>query len=303
MGYYMTYWRDNPPSFWEGTLEFLFGSVLFMTLFHVSVLVVGQVHMQSKDADETKRLSKAQTVGICCKLISAIFAVNTCVVGVMILGECGTVSLSGRHNAVKHYMCFGLPYFFYDIYAMYVVYKEVEIEKALLAVGSENNSVPDTSFRKLFPCFASSRLLLVLHHLLLPVFIFPVFMGGLQSFGGGDCLVAAGFLMEASTPFVAIRKILALLDRKQSIWYLANGAAMTVVFFFCRVLFFPIIYYLYSRELGVSVYETLTHHVPWICSLSMLTLFVPQTVWFGLMLRGGARTLLDAGGWGKKKLQ
>ncbi len=36
-------------------------------------------------------------------------------------------------------------------------------------------------------------------------------MGGLKSFGGGDCLVAAGFLLEASTPFVSLRKILAIL--------------------------------------------------------------------------------------------
>ena len=59
--------------------------------------------------------------------------------------------------------------------------------------------------------FIQSRFLLVAHHLLLPFFIFPVFMGGLKSFNGGDCLVAAGFLLEASTPFVSLRKILAIL--------------------------------------------------------------------------------------------
>ena len=56
-------------------------------------------------------------------------------------------------------------------------------------------------------------MLLVGHHLFLPFFIYPVFMGGLQSFGGGDCLVAAGFLLEASTPFVSLRKILAILGK------------------------------------------------------------------------------------------
>ena len=38
-------------------------------------------------------------------------------------------------------------------------------------------------------------------------------MGGLKTFNGGDCLVAAGFLLEASTPFVSLRKILAILGR------------------------------------------------------------------------------------------
>lgn len=115
-------------------------------------------------------------------------------------------------------------------------------------------------------------MLLVAHHLVLPFFIFPIFMGGLKSFGGGDCLVAAGFLLEASTPFVSLRKILAILgtvlswywdleylfqkcdfyfiDLKKSVWYIVNGAVMTVVFLCCRVVFFPVVYYLYSLEHG-----------------------------------------------------
>ena len=64
--------------------------------------------------------------------------------------------------------------------------------------------------------FIQSRFLLVAHHLILPFFIFPVFMGGLQSFNGGDCLVAAGFLLEASTPFVSMRKIFAILGMQIS---------------------------------------------------------------------------------------
>ena len=65
----------------------------------------------------------------------------------------------------------------------------------------------------MFKNFVRARVLLVGHHLFLPFFIYPVFMGGLQSFGGGDCLVAAGFLLEASTPFVSLRKILAILGK------------------------------------------------------------------------------------------
>ena len=48
-------------------------------------------------------------------------------------------------------------------------------------------------------------------------------MGGLKSFGGGDCLVAAGFLLEASTPFVSLRKILAILGTiYPDIWIWSN---------------------------------------------------------------------------------
>jgi hypothetical protein len=83
-------------------------------------------------------------------------------------------------------------------------------------------------------------------------------MGGLQSFGGGDCLVAAGFLLEASTPFVSLRKILAILGLQKSNWYIINGLIMTLVFFACRVIFFPVVYYLYSVEHGKYHYTSFT---------------------------------------------
>lgn len=43
---------------------------------------------------------------------------------------------------------------------------------------------------------------------------------------------------------------LSLLDLKKSVWYVVNGAVMTVVFLCCRVVFFPVVYYLYSLEHG-----------------------------------------------------
>ena len=43
------------------------------------------------------------------------------------MNDCGKegncISFKLKHNAVKHYMCFGLAYFFYDVYAMYIVFK------------------------------------------------------------------------------------------------------------------------------------------------------------------------------------
>ena len=134
-----------------------------------------------------------------------------------VLRDCGCISIKLKHNAVKHYMCFGLSYFFYDIYAMFLVFKAgvpVDPKQGFHEVWQ---FLADISKRliiiyfQLLISFVKSRLLLVAHHLLLPFFIFPIFMGGLKSFGGGDCLVAAGFLLEASTPFVSLRKILAIL--------------------------------------------------------------------------------------------
>ena len=112
---------------------------------------------------------------------------------------------------------------------------------------------------------------------------------------------------------------------------------MTLVFFACRVIFFPVVYYLYSVEhgkyhyksftrfklidsnndrllylgfcgifrmqksyliifnsiifSGASMFDTITKHVPPICSISMLVLFLPQLYWFGIMLKGGLKVI------------
>ena len=42
---------------------------------------------------------------------------------------------------------------------------------------------------------------------------------------------------------------------------------------------------------GASILETLKHHVPPICSISMLVLFVPQVYWFGIMVKGGLKVI------------
>jgi len=268
------YFRNVPPSVLVGSLEFFIGGIICVSLFHYFIRLFCTLKIKRGEP-----LSHCDSVSLSCKLVSALFATFACVMGLIILRDCGCISIKLKHNAVKHYMCFGLSYFFYDIYAMFLVFKAgVPVD-------------PKQGFHELLISFVKSRLLLVAHHLLLPFFIFPIFMGGLKSFGGGDCLVAAGFLLEASTPFVSLRKILAILDMKKSVWYIANGAVMTVVFLCCRVVFFPVVYYLYSLEHGASLWDTATKHVPPICSISMLVLFLPQVYWFTIMVKGGLKVI------------
>jgi len=267
------YLRENPPTLLVGGLEFIIGGILFTSLFRYLVRVFSALKGQNGQS-----LSYCDSVALSCKVVSAIFACVSCAMGIIVLRDCGCISFSVYNAIPRHYMSFGLSYFFYDIYAMYVVFKENESEET------------ESSFTVL-KNFVRARVLLVGHHLFLPFFIYPVFMGGLQSFGGGDCLVAAGFLLEASTPFVSLRKILAILGLKKSNWYIINGLVMTLVFFACRVIFFPVVYYLYSVEHGASMFDTITKHVPPICSISMLVLFLPQLYWFGIMLKGGLKVI------------
>jgi len=265
--------RQNPPTLLVGSLEFFVGGIIFTSLFHYLIRVLNNLKIRKGEA-----VSYSDSVALSCKLISALFACVSCATGIIVLRDCGCISFSVYNAIPRHYMSFGLSYFFYDIYAMYVVFKENESDQT------------ENSF-KIFRRFIKARVLLVAHHLFLPFFIYPVFMGGLQSFGGGDCLVSAGFLLEASTPFVSLRKILAILNLKKSVWYIINGLIMTLVFFVCRVMFFPVVYYLYSQEHGASMFDTITKHVPPICSISMLVLFLPQLYWFGIMLRGGLKVI------------
>jgi len=251
----------------------MIGLILFTSLFRYFVRVFCTLKVQ-----KGQFLSYCDSVALSCKVVSAIFACVSCATGIIVLRDCGCISFSVYNAVPRHYMSFGLSYFFYDIYAMFVVYKENESKET-------ENSL------KVITDFVKARVLLVGHHLFLPFFIYPVFMGGLQSFGGGDCLVAAGFLLEASTPFVSLRKILAILGLKKSTLYIINGLIMTLVFFACRVIFFPVVYYLYSLEHNASMFETITKHVPPICSISMLVLFLPQIYWFGIMLRGGLKVI------------
>lgn len=267
------YLRQNPPTLLVGSVEFLIGGILFTSLFRYFVGVFTRLKIRKGQS-----LSYTDSVALSCKLVSAIFACMSCAMGIITLRDCGCISFNVYNAIPRHYMSFGLSYFFYDIYAMYTVYKENESEE-------KENSI------KVITNFFKARVLLVGHHLFLPFFIYPVFMGGLESFGGGDCLVAAGFLLEASTPFVSLRKILAILGLKKSIWYIINGLVMTLVFFVCRVVFFPAVYYLYSVEHGASIIDTITKHVPPVCSISMLVLFLPQIYWFGIMLRGGLKVI------------
>ena len=116
--------------------------------------------------------------------------------------ECGDDLIHERHNLIRHYMCFAVFYFLYDTYAMFVVYRESR-ESQSKSEKTQAGSLGQVAVRFLF-----ARPLMIAHHMVLPLILFPIFMS-FQT-GLGDCLLAVGFLMEASTPFVSARKILSV---------------------------------------------------------------------------------------------
>ena len=118
---------------------------------------------------------------------------------------------------LRHYMCFAVFYFLYDTYAMFVVFRESRESKPGPTDQQSNGRSPDQPAApepSVFVRFLKARPLMVAHHMVLPLILFPIFMA--FDTGLGDCLLSIGFLMEASTPFVSARKILSVVGKDNS---------------------------------------------------------------------------------------
>nr|CAD7425735.1 unnamed protein product [Timema monikensis] len=111
----------------------------------------------------------------------------------------------------------------------------------------------------------------------------------------GDCVFGFVYLMELSTPFVSFRGILSKLKMKSSHLYVVNGLAMLVTFFFCRVVMFPYVCYLYSRLVGLTYWQVCEGPylwMPWWQSLSLKSGIVDEQLMsrIGLVFSSVAQT-------------
>ena len=179
-------------------------------------------------------------------------------------------------------MCFGLSYFFYDIYAMFLVFKAgvpVDPNQGFHQVQyffQRKNELFQTLFFNHNLLFSFYFLSSSLDCYLLPIIFYCLFSFSPFSWAALNPLVEEivqqlldSYLkllpplspFEKYSPFQVSTFLiyiiilvddfeLSLLDLKKSVWYVVNGAVMTVVFLCCRVVFFPVVYYLYSLEHG-----------------------------------------------------
>jgi hypothetical protein len=77
-----SYFRDQPPTILVGSLEFAFGSFVFVAMFHLAIKLVGNVKFRGNSNSTTNNnLSYSDTVSLCCKMISALFAITSCTTG------------------------------------------------------------------------------------------------------------------------------------------------------------------------------------------------------------------------------
>jgi len=109
--------------------------------------------------------------------------------------------------------------------------------------------------------------------------------------GLGDCLFAFGFFMEASTPFVSIKHILSHIGLNNSFVYMVNGLCLMIVFFFCRIAILPYIISMVADRAGKEYFTYISENMPVYCILISFVIVAPQIYWFGLILRGAAKSL------------
>ncbi|XP_059094440.1 TLC domain-containing protein 3A-like [Tigriopus californicus] len=256
------------PDFHVAVIESILGLTWFVS-FHCLFLEIVSLKFGRGFS-----LARSQLRDIATKLVSTWFAITTCFAGWLVFRQCDTDLIREQKSLVHHYVFFALPYFIYDIFAMYLVYRESSRERNL-----ENSPL----------LFLREKFLLVVHHLMISTVGGPIFVflrGGL-----GDCLLSLAFMMEISTPFVSLRVILHHLGMKTSKWYILNGLAMVLSFLFGRILLIPYMYLAYANQLGVSTWQVLNIRVPKFCTVCMIVVYLPQIYWFGLMIKGSWRAL------------
>lgn len=254
---------------WLSLLGLIFFASLFDLLNYVALRTDFGHNFRKK-----YELTLAEVLDISNKIVSAVQALLSCITGTIVcLWSCTRSFLRSSHFMSEAYAWFGAAYFFYDIWSMYRVHT---------VNAAHRHARRLARWRE----YLYQQPVIVIHHLFIGSFGFLVIVylrGGL-----GDCVFGFVYLMELSTPFVSFRGILSKLKMKSTQLYVVNGLVMLITFFFCRVVMFPYVCYLYSQIVGMSFWEAVMG-LPAGCKAGIATLMLPQVYWFLLMMQGAAK--------------
>ncbi|KAJ8414159.1 hypothetical protein AAFF_G00050290 [Aldrovandia affinis] len=225
------------------------------------------------------RWSEGDAVIVSARLVSSIQAIMASSAGYIIATSCDDI-IEDQHWLTSTYILFAVPYFVYDIYAMFMCYWH-----KLQVKGHEDDRGPKP-IGAVLTSYLRREFLMVLHHVVMVTVCFPVSVFWRQ--GKGDYFQGVMFLAELSTPSVCLGKILIQYKQQHTLLHKVNGGLMLVTFFICRVLLFPYLYYAYGRYASIPLY-TVPFSVPWQCNLGAALLMAPQVYWFSLICRGAFR--------------
>uniref|UniRef100_A0A8C7Y0G8 TLC domain containing 3Bb n=1 Tax=Oryzias sinensis TaxID=183150 RepID=A0A8C7Y0G8_9TELE len=248
------------------------GSVFFPGLFLLS--------KQCLKSIPALRWSEGDAVIVSARLVSSIQAVMASSAGYIIASSCKDI-IEDQHWLTSTYIMFAVPYFVYDIYAMFMCYWY-----KLRVKGHEEAAAAPQHMRSALGSYLRREFLMVLHHVVMVTICFPVSVFYRQ--GKGDYFQGIMFMAEFSTPSVCLGKILIQYKQQHTLLHKVNGALMLITFFIFRVLLFPYLYYAYGRYASIP-FHMVPLSVPWYCNLGAALLMAPQLYWFSLICRGALR--------------
>ncbi|XP_062382659.1 ceramide synthase-like isoform X1 [Sardina pilchardus] len=193
-------------SVWNMWRLLLAGSVFFPGLFLVCKLLLLKL----------QRWAEGDAVMVSARVVSSIQAIMASSAGYIIASSCQDI-VEDQHWLTSAYILFAVPYFAYDIYAMFLCHwyktqvKGHEATPLSAAIG-----------------YLRREFLMVLHHVVMVLVCFPVSVFWRQ--GKGDYFQGVMFLAEMSTPSVCLGKILIQVCLHPSVL----GAAVGSVAVQCR---------------------------------------------------------------------
>ncbi|KAK2829434.1 hypothetical protein Q7C36_017424 [Tachysurus vachellii] len=250
------------------------GSIFFPGLFLLSKRCLKQAPML--------RWSEADAVIVSARVVSSTQAVLASSAGFIIASSCKDI-IEDQHWLTSTYILFAVPYFIYDIYAMFLCYwYKMQVKGHEEAAPKMSTAIRSYLWREF---------LMVLHHVVMVTVCFPVSVFWRQ--GKGDYFQGVMFLAELSTPSVCLGKILIQYKQQHTLLHKVNGALMLITFFVCRVLLFPYLYYAYGRYAHIPMYMV-PLSIPWQYNMGAALLMAPQVYWFSLICRGAFRLFTRA---------
>uniref|UniRef100_B1WBX0 TLC domain containing 3B n=4 Tax=Rattus norvegicus TaxID=10116 RepID=B1WBX0_RAT len=235
------------------------------------------------------RMERQEAVLVASKLVSSVQAIMASTAGYIVSTSCKHI-IDDQHWLSSAYTQFAVPYFIYDIYAMFLCHWHKHQVKG--HGGEDGTPRALGSTWAVVRGYLHKEFLMVLHHAAMVLVCFPLSVVWRQ--GKGDFFLGCMLMAEVSTPFVCLGKILIQYKQQHTLLHKVNGALMLLSFLCCRVLLFPYLYWAYGRHAGLpllSVPMAIPAHV----NLGAALLLAPQLYWFFLICRGACRLFRPRG--------
>ncbi|XP_037230851.1 ceramide synthase [Falco rusticolus] len=226
-----------------------------------------------------RRCPEPHAATLAARLVSSVQAVMASTAGYIISSSCHRDVVNDQHWLAGAYPQFAVPYFIYDIYAMFLCHWHRGRVKG-------HEVAPPPSLRAAASAYLRKDLLMVLHHAAMVLVCFPV--AALWRQGKGDFFLGCLLMAELSTPFVCLGKVLILYQRQHTALHKLNGVALLVTFLLCRILLFPYLYWAYGRHRGLPLLGV-PAALPPAYNAAAAALLAPQLYWFALICRGAWR--------------